>query len=123
MTQYKFDKYVVFTFSSKASDLTHPDMGLFLWETLPGGNQLLRSIVSFHSDGVVLPEPVHLQNQLITLHFYRSQFSDIYEILRSETPLFVNLSTDPSGKPVAWLSSNEEPIGEFFEVHAASLRS
>jgi len=70
-------------------------------------------ILAFYDEKRPLPRSSYSPAHGVHLTFRPWQFSQVYEILRSERPLY--LGWDNRFK-VGGLFSGKEPIGEFFEV-------
>jgi len=80
---------------------------------LHGPNKKNLGILAFYDEKNPLPDSSYSSTHGVHLTFRPSQFSQIYEILRSEKPLY--LGWDKRFK-VGGIFSGKEPLGEFAEV-------
>ena len=80
---------------------------------LHGPNKKNLGILAFYDEKGPLPNSSYSPTHGVHLTFRPSQFSQIYEILRSEKPLY--LGWDKRFK-VGGIFSGKEPLGEFAEI-------
>ena len=65
--------------------------------------------INFIKDGNAIRANREIANGILVINFHESKFSEILDLLRNETPLFIDLNTQHG---IGSIQTDNEPIGE-----------
>ena len=65
--------------------------------------------INFIKDGNAIGTNGEIANGILIINFHESKFSEVLDLLRNETPLFIDLNTQLG---IGSIQTDNEPIGE-----------